>query len=235
MGNDYVVNDLGNPEVVYDPSINKRLQSAPYFKHFTEAQNQAVKKDSTPYVKTYIADRDRGIAGIAPIVAPQVAKVVAPVTVQEAKTSKKRIVLIILVTLLALVSVGIPFVSSFGILSDYIDIGEDILTVDTLVSETPTMDSITASIPLILLVLFTLFMAIVLLLSIISIFSCKKIGIGLLAFIAFVLGVGYLITALPDLVTYFDTDGLFDEYGKIAMIALPLLIFIISKLRYKKQ
>lgn len=234
MGNDYVVNDLGNPEAVYDPSISKRLQSAPYFKHFTEAQQQAVKKDATPYVKTYIADRDRGIAASAPALAP-IVKVEAPTQVKTKKTSKKRIVLIMLATLLALVSVAIPFVSSFGVLPDYIDIGQDIITVDTLFSEAPTLDSITANIPLILLVLFTLFMAVILLLSVISIFSNKKIGIGLLAFIAFVLGVGYLIVALPDLVTYFDTDGLLDEYGKLAMIALPLLIFIISGLRYKKQ
>jgi len=137
--------------------------------------------------------------------------------------------------LLALIGVAIPFVSSMGVIADYIDIEQDVLAIDVLFSEAPTLESITAEIPLIILALYIIFMAIIFILSVIAIFNCKKIGVGLLAFISFVLGIGYLITILPDLITYFNIDGLLDEYGKLGMIGLPLLIMIFSSLRYKKN
>jgi len=240
MGTDYEVNNFSTPEVVYDPSITMRLQGAPYFKHYTEAQNKAIKKDATPYVMTYLGDK--GIS-MPPISTPPAPALVATepsiqalpaVKATEKSCSSKRYLLVILVVILALAGLAVPFVSSLGVVADYIDIGQDLLTIDTLFSETPTLESITADIPLIILALYALFMAIVFILSVVAIFSSKKIGVGLLAFISCVLGIGYLITALPDLVTYFKIDGLLDEYGKLAMIGLPLLIMIFSSLRYKK-
>ena len=232
MGIDNEAKIFGNPEVVCDPSITMRLQGAPYFRYYAEAQDKAIRKDATPYVRTYLADRSRASSFATPT---QSVEAVASAKAAKKSSIRKRYVLIILVALLALISVAIPFVSSMGVIADYIDIEQDVLAIDVLFSEAPTLESITAEIPLIILALYIIFMAIIFILSVIAIFNCKKIGVGLLAFISFVLGIGYLITILPDLITYFNIDGLLDEYGKLGMIGLPLLIMIFSSLRYKKN
>ncbi|MGI6214156.1 MAG: hypothetical protein ACOYIQ_06400 [Christensenellales bacterium] len=229
--------NFSNPKTGENSRITARLQSAPYFKYFAQAQDKAIKKDATPYVRTYMADAKanepiQAETVPAPVSLPKAAPAKA---VKNGKSSKKRVLVIILVTLFALIGAAIPFVSSLGILSDYINIGQDILGIATIFAAPLTLESITANIPLIILALYTLIIAIVFILSVISLFSSKRIGVGLLAFMAFVLGAGYLVTALPDLITLFVIDGLFDEYGKLALVGLPLLIFIISTLRYKKH
>lgn len=242
MGSNQFSN-FSNPEIGQDSRVSSRLQDAPYFKFFTDAKDKAVKTEATPYVRAYLADNTTSVMPnfVNPYAEEQTPKEpivqVAPIAKAKSvprKVQKKGIVIII-VALLALLCAALPFVSSLGFVEDYIDIGQDILTIDSLFSQTPTLESITAELPLIILSLYILFAVLTLILSLASLFSSKRIGLWLPAFIVLVLGIGYLVVNLPDLLTYFNADGLLDEYGKLAMIALPFLTLLISKFRYKKQ
>ena len=157
-------------------------------------------------------------------------------TKANVKVYKKRFLVLLLVFVLAFACLAIPFISSLEILPDYVSINEDILAVDSIFEGSMGIETITDNASIIILALFVVFSLILTLKALVAIVSLKKCRFGLVAFIVILLGVGFVLTSNPDLISNFESEikVIIEQYALLAMIGLPIIIFLISSLCYKR-
>lgn len=155
----------------------------------------------------------------------------------------KRVIILILIFVLALVTLAIPVVSSLGFVSDYINIGTDILSITDIFSGTLAFSMITDNLPMLMLAVFLLFALILVLKALISLFSHSKNKYFLLSLITFLLALAYFASTYNFNFTNIINDvtanvGTFLsnlDYGIYGMIGCPILVLLLGFFAYKKD
>ncbi len=158
------------------------------------------------------------------------------------KTYKKRVVVLILILVLAIVSIGVPIVSSLKLLEEHIDIGVDILGVADLFADGFSFDIIKDNISVWVLGVYMLVALILVLKGLFALLVRGKKRFGLAAIITLLLGVVFILAEFD-----FDFELIGElagepkllaetiDYGVYAMVGAPLLILILSLFTYKKK
>lgn len=156
--------------------------------------------------------------------------------------SNKRSLVFFLLLVFSLICIAVPIISSLAIITEYIDIDEDILLVNEISFEDTSLTGIGNTIidnsALILLTLFGLASVILFVVILIALISNKKIKLFALAFSMLIFAFGFflLTNSNPRILEELSAElmNLTENYGILAMIAMPVLIILLSFFRYRK-
>jgi len=157
-------------------------------------------------------------------------------------TYKRRIVILILILVLAIVAAGVPIISSLELLKEYVDIGVDILGVPELFADGFSFAIITENMAVWVLGLYMLVALILVLKGLFALLARSKKRFGLAAIITLLLAVVFVAAGydfdfklIAELASEpeFLTETL--DYGIYAMAGAPLLILILSIFAYKRK
>lgn len=159
------------------------------------------------------------------------------------KTYKKRAIILIIIFVLAVAALAMPILTSLEILPDYINVGENILTIPDLFGDGFSFEIITANWALWVLCIYTLVAALLVLKSLFAFLCRNKKRFFLITVIAILLTVVFIAAGydfefkLLGTLVQEDMPGFLKsiDYGIYAMAGAPLLILLLSAFAYKRN
>ncbi len=163
------------------------------------------------------------------------------------QTYEKRILILVLILVFSLISIGVPLLSTFGVLpkvDKYIEVGEGVNQeeITGLFADGFSFDIITDNWPLLILAIYAIIALITTLKGGASFVTKGKRKFGKSSFLTILLAVLYLIAghdfnfaSIGEMISGNPMDLIGDNYGVFAMAGAPLVNFVLSAFAYKKE
>lgn len=155
---------------------------------------------------------------------------------EEVRYFKKRPFVMILILILSLVCLALPIVSSLALVEDFVDLEVDVLAIADVFEGDITLDTLVDNLEIILLIVVMILALVLVLKALFALITKKKCGFGLIAFITLLVVLCFAVNSNLDLIDDFagEISKVLENYALLALIAIPLVIFILSGLTYKK-
>lgn len=157
------------------------------------------------------------------------------------KTHNKRLGVILAITILSLIAIAVPFISSLAFLSSYINIDTDILSVKDLFKGSIGLKTLTENYDIWVLAVYIIFLVLILVKSILAFASHGKRKYATISMLTLLLSIAFIAATynfspsaiwadLKNTMTFIKAL----DYGIYAMVGSPLVIFILNFFAYKK-
>jgi len=225
---DYNLNSVDNgaeeyeDKGTYQANLNTIIVSAPYVKSCEDSFSKDYVNKTDSYFNAYMVDYRK--------------KIEKPDLEKEITYLKKRPFMMILIIILSLICIAVPFVSSLELIKDYINIGYDVLSLTSIIQQEITLVTLTDNLAVILIAAYILVLALILFKAIFALIGRKNLRFALISFIAIIVVINLIIYINPNLFYNFSVEinSIINNYGLMAMLSLPFVIIITSKLSYSR-
>lgn len=155
---------------------------------------------------------------------------------EKTKSIVKRPFVILLILILAFACLAVPLISSLELISDYINIGEDVQDVK-LIFEDFTLDTIQNNISLIALCVIMLLALILVIIAVIALISSKKVDFMVISLLALIFVIFYALYCNIGCLNNINQDfvsNITENIGLLIMSGSSVVAFILSMFAYKK-